>query len=54
MGVDSLRKAAFRTERFSLRMAWIIARRELSDTLHDWRILLPICVLILAILRGRK
>ncbi len=33
--------------RFSFRMAWIIARRELSDTLRDWRIVLPILVLVI-------
>ena len=32
--------------RFSLRMAWIIARRELSDTVRDWRILVPIALLV--------
>ena len=32
--------------RFSLRMAWIIARRELSDTIRDWRILVPIALLV--------
>jgi len=34
------------TGRFSLRMAWIIARRELLDTLRDWRILVPIALLV--------
>ncbi|NIV35912.1 MAG: hypothetical protein GWN58_42620, partial [Anaerolineae bacterium] len=33
--------------RFSLRMAWIIARRELSDTIRDWRILVPIVLLVI-------
>jgi len=32
--------------RFSIRMAWIIARRELSDTIRDWRILVPIALLV--------
>jgi uncharacterized membrane protein SpoIIM required for sporulation len=32
---------------FSLRMAWIIARRELSDTIRDWRILVPIVLLVI-------
>ena len=32
--------------RFSLKMAWIIARRELSDTIRDWRILVPIALLV--------
>lgn len=35
------------TDRSSLRMAWIVARRELRDTLRDWRILSPILVLTL-------
>jgi uncharacterized membrane protein SpoIIM required for sporulation/ABC-type transport system involved in multi-copper enzyme maturation permease subunit len=30
-----------------LKMAWIIARRELRDTLKDWRIILPILILTL-------
>jgi uncharacterized membrane protein SpoIIM required for sporulation len=33
--------------RFSLRMAWIIARRELSDTIRDWRLLVPIVLLVI-------
>jgi uncharacterized membrane protein SpoIIM required for sporulation len=33
--------------RSSPRIAWIIARRELHDTLHDWRIVTPILVLTL-------
>ena len=33
--------------RFSLRTAWIIARRELRDTFRDWRIVLPIVILTL-------
>jgi uncharacterized membrane protein SpoIIM required for sporulation len=31
----------------SIRMAWIIARRELRDTLKDWRIIMPILILTL-------
>jgi uncharacterized membrane protein SpoIIM required for sporulation len=31
----------------SLTMAWIIARRELRDTLKDWRIIMPILILTL-------
>jgi uncharacterized membrane protein SpoIIM required for sporulation len=31
----------------SLRRAWIIARRDLHDTLRDWRILTPIVILTL-------
>ena len=34
------------SDRFSLRMAWIIARRELADTIRDWRILVPIALLV--------
>ncbi|MGD2205328.1 MAG: stage II sporulation protein M [Anaerolineae bacterium] len=37
----------FRSERASLRMAWIIARRELRDTMRDWRIVTPIVILTL-------
>ena len=47
MAVDARRQSDRPADRFSLRMAWIVARRELSDTLRDWRIVLPICVLIL-------
>jgi uncharacterized membrane protein SpoIIM required for sporulation/ABC-type transport system involved in multi-copper enzyme maturation permease subunit len=46
MAVDTRQEANLLADRFSLRMAWIVARRELSDTLRDWRIVLPICVLI--------
>ena len=35
------------TERSTFRMMWIIARREVRDTLRDWRIVLPIVVLTL-------
>jgi uncharacterized membrane protein SpoIIM required for sporulation len=31
----------------SLKVAWIIAQRELHDTLRDWRILMPIAILTL-------
>ena len=34
-------------ERSSFRMAWLIARRELRDTLRDWRIIAPILILTL-------
>ena len=47
MAVDSLRDGVPTTERSSPRMVWIIARRELRDTLRDWRILTPILVLTL-------
>jgi uncharacterized membrane protein SpoIIM required for sporulation/ABC-type transport system involved in multi-copper enzyme maturation permease subunit len=33
--------------RRGLRMAWIVARRELRDTLRDWRIVTPIVILTL-------
>lgn len=35
------------TERSTWRMAWIVARRELGDTLRDWRIVMPIVILTL-------
>lgn len=47
MAAEARKKAILLADRFSFRMAWIIARRELSDTLHDWRIVLPICVLVI-------
>jgi len=47
MAVDSWRGPIPRSERSSLRMAWIIARRELRDTFRDWRIVTPILVLTL-------
>ncbi len=42
-GIRSLPSAG----RSSPRMVWIIARRELRDTLRDWRIVTPIVVLTL-------
>jgi len=36
-----------RTERSTLRMTWVIARREVRDTMRDWRIVMPIVVLTL-------
>ena len=33
--------------RDDLRMAWIITRREVRDTLRDWRLMLPIALLTL-------
>ncbi len=47
MTTDSFRPTIQRTERSSLRMVWIIARRELRDTLRDWRIITPILILTL-------
>jgi uncharacterized membrane protein SpoIIM required for sporulation/ABC-type transport system involved in multi-copper enzyme maturation permease subunit len=41
------RETGIPTDRSSLRMAWIVARRELRDTLRDWRILSPILILTL-------
>ncbi len=35
------------SNRSSLKMAWIVARREMRDTLRDWRILTPILLLTL-------
>jgi uncharacterized membrane protein SpoIIM required for sporulation/ABC-type transport system involved in multi-copper enzyme maturation permease subunit len=47
MAVDLERRVIPQSERSSLRMAWIIARRELRDTLRDWRIVTPIVILTL-------
>jgi uncharacterized membrane protein SpoIIM required for sporulation len=47
MAVEPWRGPIPRSERSSLRMAWIIARRELRDTLRDWRIVTPILALTL-------
>ena len=47
MAVDALRRAMPHLERSSLKRAWIVARRELADTLHDWRIITPILILTL-------
>jgi len=47
MAVDSASRSLPARERFSPRTAWIIARRELRDTLRDWRIVLPIIILTL-------
>jgi uncharacterized membrane protein SpoIIM required for sporulation/ABC-type transport system involved in multi-copper enzyme maturation permease subunit len=44
---DSLRRGLPLPERSTLRMAWIVARREMRDTLRDWRIVLPIVALTL-------
>ncbi len=51
MSAESLRRAAparaERKQRGTLGMAWIIARRELRDTIRDWRIVTPIVILTL-------
>jgi uncharacterized membrane protein SpoIIM required for sporulation len=47
MTTDTLRRVIPPTERSSFKMAWIIARRELRDTLRDWRIVSPILLLTL-------
>jgi uncharacterized membrane protein SpoIIM required for sporulation len=47
MTADSVRRAIPPTKRSSFKMAWIIARRELRDTLRDWRIVSPILLLTL-------
>jgi uncharacterized membrane protein SpoIIM required for sporulation/ABC-type transport system involved in multi-copper enzyme maturation permease subunit len=47
MTVDTLRDSIPTTERSSFRMTWIVARRELRDTLRDWRIVTPIILLTL-------
>ncbi len=45
MAVDTMQGTVPLTDRFSLRTAWIIARRELRDTMRDWRIVTPIIIL---------
>jgi uncharacterized membrane protein SpoIIM required for sporulation/ABC-type transport system involved in multi-copper enzyme maturation permease subunit len=47
MAVESSAGTLSTTERSSIRMVWIIARRELRDTLRDWRIIAPILILTL-------
>jgi uncharacterized membrane protein SpoIIM required for sporulation/ABC-type transport system involved in multi-copper enzyme maturation permease subunit len=47
MTTDALEVGRIRANRFSLKMAWIIARRELADTVRDWRLVLPILVLVI-------
>jgi ABC-type transport system involved in multi-copper enzyme maturation permease subunit len=47
MAVDVLQRMVPHPRRSSLKVAWIIARRELRDTLRDWRILTPIIILTL-------
>jgi ABC-type Na+ efflux pump permease subunit len=47
MAVDVLPGTVSSADRFSIRRAWIIARRELRDTLRDWRIVSPIILLTL-------
>lgn len=47
MAVESLGRTIPPTERSSLRLAWIVARRELRDTVRDWRIVTPVVVLTL-------
>jgi uncharacterized membrane protein SpoIIM required for sporulation/ABC-type transport system involved in multi-copper enzyme maturation permease subunit len=45
MAIDTLRGTMPRSEHSPLKVAWIIARRELRDTLRDWRIITPIVIL---------
>jgi uncharacterized membrane protein SpoIIM required for sporulation/ABC-type transport system involved in multi-copper enzyme maturation permease subunit len=47
MAAEAALGALSRSAGSSLRMAWIIARRELRDTLRDWRIVTPIVILTL-------
>jgi uncharacterized membrane protein SpoIIM required for sporulation/ABC-type transport system involved in multi-copper enzyme maturation permease subunit len=47
MAVDAARRTHQVAERSTFRMAWILARRELRDTLRDWRIVSPIVLLTL-------
>jgi uncharacterized membrane protein SpoIIM required for sporulation len=44
---EPLPRSPSRAAHSPLKMAWIIARRELHDTLHDWRIITPILILTL-------
>jgi uncharacterized membrane protein SpoIIM required for sporulation/ABC-type transport system involved in multi-copper enzyme maturation permease subunit len=47
MATDSASRSMSGPSRFSMHIAWIIARRELRDTVRDWRIVMPILVLTL-------
>ena len=47
MAIDTASRPRPGPRHFSMRIAWIIARRELRDTLRDWRIVVPILVLTL-------
>ncbi len=47
MATDAASRVVPGPKRFSMRTAWIIARRELRDTLRDWRIITPILILTL-------
>jgi uncharacterized membrane protein SpoIIM required for sporulation len=47
MAVEPMAVTISTTERSSFRMAWLVARRELRDTLRDWRIIAPILILTL-------
>ena len=47
MSSETLKHTVPIPENASLRTAWIIARRELRDTIRDWRIISPILVLTL-------
>jgi uncharacterized membrane protein SpoIIM required for sporulation len=47
MAIDSRNRPGSGPARFSMRIVWIIARRELRDTIRDWRIVLPILILTL-------
>jgi uncharacterized membrane protein SpoIIM required for sporulation/ABC-type transport system involved in multi-copper enzyme maturation permease subunit len=47
MAAEPLLGMMSRSAGASLRTAWIIARRELRDTLRDWRIVTPIVILTL-------
>ncbi len=47
MAVESLPSLTAGRDRSNLRIVWIIARRELRDTIRDWRIVSPIVILTL-------
>jgi uncharacterized membrane protein SpoIIM required for sporulation len=47
MAVEFVRQTLRQPEHFSPRIVWLIARRDLRDTLRDWRIVTPIVILTL-------
>ena len=47
MTADTARRRDTSGERSTWRIIWIIARREVRDTIRDWRIVMPIVILTL-------
>jgi len=47
MTADTARRRDASSERSTWRIIWIIARREVRDTIRDWRIVMPIVILTL-------